>query len=121
MSEHLPSSILHPASIKEALPLRIGILMDHPSPHMVAFLDAIAERKDCAAKVIYCGKSSPTRKWGAPGGNLPYRFLGGITVSGGFRINPGLIGALKKKRVDVWVVNTAYSSPSTLAAARVLD
>jgi glycosyltransferase involved in cell wall biosynthesis/peptidoglycan/xylan/chitin deacetylase (PgdA/CDA1 family) len=103
--------------LKDVLPLRIGMLMDHPSPHMVAFLDAIAERKDCTATVFYCGQSAPERGWGAPVGNLPHRFLNGITVWGGFRINLGLISLLKRTRVDAWIVNTVYSSPSTLYSA----
>jgi len=28
--------------------------MDHPSPHMVAFLDALADRPDCTLEVLYC-------------------------------------------------------------------
>jgi glycosyltransferase involved in cell wall biosynthesis/peptidoglycan/xylan/chitin deacetylase (PgdA/CDA1 family) len=98
------------------MPLRIGILMDHPSPHMVALLDAIAKREDYTAIVIYFGKSASGRGWGTPTGKLPYRFLEGITVTEGFRINPDLLQVLRQMRVDVWVVNTVYSSPSTLFA-----
>jgi glycosyltransferase involved in cell wall biosynthesis/peptidoglycan/xylan/chitin deacetylase (PgdA/CDA1 family) len=84
---------------------------------MAEFLDAIAERQDCSATVVYFGESAPERKWGGPTGSLPFLFLKGIKLSGGFRINPGLLHALRKTRVDVWVVNTVYSSPSTLIAA----
>jgi len=104
-------------STSNHMPLRIGILMDHPSPHMVALLDAIAERQDCIATVVYFGKSAPERTWGAPTGSLPFRFLKGITLSGGFRINASLPHLLGRMRVDAWVVNSIYSSPSTLAAA----
>jgi len=117
MNSHLPSSILHPPSKKETLPLRIGILMDHPSPHMVSLLDALGEREDCGAMVVYCGQSAPERGWGAPEGSLPFHFLKGLTISGGFRINFGLIETLTRAQVDVWIVNTVYSSPSTLLAA----
>jgi glycosyltransferase involved in cell wall biosynthesis/peptidoglycan/xylan/chitin deacetylase (PgdA/CDA1 family) len=126
MNDHLPSSInqrgsissiFHLESMKYSLPLRIGILMDHPSPHMVELLDAIRDREDCTATVIYCGQSAPERKWGTPTSNLPYHFLKGITLSGGFRINPGLPHLLRRIPVDIWIVNSVYSSLSTLIAA----
>ena len=104
----------------EIMPLRIGLLMDHPSPHMVSFLDALGRRDDCAVEVIYFGHSAPERRWGAPAGSLPHRFMSGITVWGGFRINPSIISVLNKVRADVWIINTCYTSPSTLLAARCL-
>lgn len=107
--------MIHYPSLKDVLPLRIGILMDHPSPHMVALLDALAERDDCSAEVIYFGRISPNRRWAMPLGKLPYRFLRGETfMTGSFQINPGLVHALQKMRVDVWIINTCYDSLSTL-------
>lgn len=96
--------------------------MDHPSPHMVDLLNVLAEEEDCSAEVIYCGRGAPDRQWGAPVGQLPYRVLKGITLmKGGLRINSGLIPALRQKGADVWILNTVYSSPSTLLAAAVLN
>lgn len=113
-----PNSELPANYISKVLPLRIGILMDHPSPHMVSLLDALSERDDCSAEVIYFGQAAPERRWGAPLGQLPYRFLRGVTfATGGLQINPGLIHRLQKMRVDVWLINTCYDSPSTLIAA----
>ena len=103
--------------IARFLPLRIGILMDHPSPHMVSLLDALAERDDCVTKVIYCDHAAPGRTWGAPVGLLPHSFLPGIPWPGGQRFNPGIFFALARTRVDLWVVNTCYTSPTTLLAA----
>ncbi len=118
MKAHPISSIFHSPSIEDAMPLRIGILMDHPSPHMVLLLDALADRDDCSAGVIYFGRISPNRRWGMPLGKLPYQFLKVVTfMTGGLRINPGLVRALRKMRVDVWIINTCYDSPSTLSAA----
>ena len=100
------------------MPLRIGILMDHPSAHMVALLDALAEREDCVADVIYLGKSAPERKWGAPLGKLSSRFIPGFSfLGGGRRMNLGITHALRKQQADVWVINTCYDSPSTVLAA----
>jgi glycosyltransferase involved in cell wall biosynthesis/peptidoglycan/xylan/chitin deacetylase (PgdA/CDA1 family) len=99
------------------LPLRIGLLLDHPSPHMVALLDALAERTDCVAKVVYCDKTAPGRSWGAPVGKLPHSFTQGITLPGKLRLNPGITQALTSVKADIWVVNSCYTSPSTLLAA----
>jgi len=113
----IPNSLNKPDSDSNPMPLRIGILMDHPSPHMVALLDALAKRNDCSAEVLYLGKVSPDRRWGIHTGQLPYRFLSGVTfTAGGLQINPGLIHVLRQIRVDVWIINTCYNSPSTLIA-----
>jgi glycosyltransferase involved in cell wall biosynthesis/peptidoglycan/xylan/chitin deacetylase (PgdA/CDA1 family) len=96
--------------------LRIGLLMDHPSPHMVALLDALAERPDCAIEVLYCNRKAPGRGWGAPLGHLPYCFISGVTLLNDFRINPNILGTMKKIRADIWVINTCYTSPTTLMA-----
>jgi len=105
-------------SLVHGMPLRIGILMDHPSPHMVALLDALAEREDCLAEVIYLGRVAPERHWGAPAGQLPCRFLKGLTLgTGGLRMNIDLLHTLRKAPVDIWLVNSVFSSPSTLLAA----
>jgi len=99
------------------MPLRIGLLMDHPSPHMTALLEALAARPDCTLEVLYCGKSAPERNWGSPAGNVAHHFLDGFTGPFGIRFNPGIFRALDRLRVDVWVVNTIYTSLTTLIAA----
>ena len=96
------------------MPLKVGILMDHPSPHMTSLLDALAQNGDCLAQVVYLANVAPDRSWGAPVGKLPYHFLKGGTRLG---IQPGLFHELRKREVDVWVLNTVYTSPSTLLAA----
>jgi len=116
-SERFP----HPNRIIEdrrgnPLPLRVGLLMDHPSPHMVAFLDALADRSDCTIEVLYCNREAPGRGWGAPLGRLPYRFVSGVTLPNDFRINPNILGTMKKARADIWVINTCYTSLTTLMA-----
>ncbi|MBN1570675.1 MAG: glycosyltransferase [Acidobacteria bacterium] len=102
------------------MPLRIGILMDHPSPHMVALLESVAGRKDCTLEVIYCGKNAPGRIWGAPAGDIPHHFVRGITGPLGVRFNPGILQAMSSLHIDVWVINTIYGSPTTLMAAQWL-
>jgi glycosyltransferase involved in cell wall biosynthesis/peptidoglycan/xylan/chitin deacetylase (PgdA/CDA1 family) len=116
--KNFPDSLDKPDSDSNSIPLRIGILMDYPSPHMVALLNALAERDDCSAEVIYLGRVSPNRKWGMHLSNLAYRFLRGLTfMTSGLQINPGLFNTIQKMCIDVWVINTCYDSPSTLVAA----
>jgi hypothetical protein len=56
---------------------------------MVSLLDALSERDDCTAEVIYLRHVAPDRRWGAPLGGV-YRFLKGVTfTTGGLQINPG--------------------------------
>ena len=122
MRTECPVGLKKVNQLKIALPFRVGIIMDHPSPHMVALLNALAEQEHCSAEVIYFGKGDPARPWGAPYGELPHRVLKGMTLlKGGLRINRGLTQALRQKGVDVWVLNAVYSSPSTLFAARLLS
>ncbi len=97
-----------------ALPLRVGLLMDHPSPHMVALLDKLSERADCFVKVVYLAAAAPGRAWGAPLGKLPYKFLADCA---GPIVLRDVVRAMAPERMDVWVVNTCYTSPHTLRAA----
>jgi glycosyltransferase involved in cell wall biosynthesis/peptidoglycan/xylan/chitin deacetylase (PgdA/CDA1 family) len=97
--------------------MRIGILLDHPSPHMTALLDALCAQEGCAAHVTYLDRASPGRNWGAPVAGLPHRFVRGFNWPGGVRLNPGICHILKTTKVDVWVLYTCYTSPTTLLAA----
>jgi len=98
------------------LPLRVGLLMDHPSPHMVALLDALAERNDCVVEVTYCDRKARGRKWGEPPGRLAHRFIPGFTLPGDLRFNASILQVLGRTRVDIWIMNTCYTSPTTLIA-----
>ena len=105
-----------------AVPLRIGLLMDYSSPHMVSLLNALAEREDLLAEVVYCGARAPERRWGSHLGQLPYRILKGTRfLSGGFHISIDLIRTMSAMNVDAWVINTCYGSPNTMIAAWWLE
>lgn len=102
----------------QPVPWRIGLLMDYPSPHMVSFLNAIAEREDLLAEVVYCGGLAPERRWGSPVGQLPHHILKGTRVlNGGFHVSIDLIPTMRSMNVDAWVINTCYGSPDTIIAA----
>jgi glycosyltransferase involved in cell wall biosynthesis/peptidoglycan/xylan/chitin deacetylase (PgdA/CDA1 family) len=101
--------------------MRIGMLLDHPSPHMTALLDALSERQDCAPYVVYLDRTAPGRSWGAPVAKLPHRFISGFNWPGGVRMNPGICRVFKSTKVDMWVLSTCYTSPTTLLAAMWLD
>jgi glycosyltransferase involved in cell wall biosynthesis/peptidoglycan/xylan/chitin deacetylase (PgdA/CDA1 family) len=98
-------------------PLRIGILMDHPSPHMNALLEAVAARNDCTLEVVYCAPCAPGRNWGSHAGRVPHEIMRGFSGPLGIRFNPFLFRTMMRKRVDAWIVNTVYGSPTTLLAA----
>lgn len=99
------------------IPLRIGLIMDHPSPHMNALLEAVAARKDCSLEVLYCGRSDRERTWGSASGCVPHQFVNGFTGPLGIRFNPGILRIMNRMHVDVWVLNTVYGSWTTWMAA----
>jgi glycosyltransferase involved in cell wall biosynthesis/peptidoglycan/xylan/chitin deacetylase (PgdA/CDA1 family) len=99
------------------IPLRIGILMDHPSPHMVALLESVAAREDCTLEVLYCRRSAPGRDWGTHSGRIPHKYVYGFSGPLGTQLNPDLLRTMNRMRVDIWIVNTIYGSPTTLLAA----
>lgn len=94
--------------------------MDHPSPHMSPLLDAIAERSDCYAQVLYLHQLSPGRTWGDAKIGLAHRYLSlpGDTVSGRLA---NLAHAILRAKVDIWIINTIYTSPDTWLAAALLQ
>jgi glycosyltransferase involved in cell wall biosynthesis/peptidoglycan/xylan/chitin deacetylase (PgdA/CDA1 family) len=106
----------------ELMPLRIGVLMDHPSPHMSAFLDALARRRDLLAHVFYCRPAAPERTWTTPADRLPTDTLRHIALPGPAMVwNPGIGRQLcGLPRFDVWLINTCYTSMSTQQAIRIL-
>jgi glycosyltransferase involved in cell wall biosynthesis/peptidoglycan/xylan/chitin deacetylase (PgdA/CDA1 family) len=101
--------------------MRVALLMDHPSPHMVGFLDALASRGDCAAQVVYFRPGAPERSWGDPIGSLPYRFAAATKNTIASLNVPAVLRAMAGVRADVWVVNTRYTAPETWAAVAFLN
>ena len=93
-------------------PLRIGLLLDHPSPHMRGLLESLAERLDVAARVVYLRRRDPRRDWPVDCGPLPYEF-----VEGAGSLNK----TLARPRVDGWVIGSVYTSLSTWRAARLVQ
>jgi len=101
--------------------LRVALLMDHPSPHMVGLLDALASRDDIAAQVIYFRPGAPERSWGDPPGDLPYQFASQSKRTVGLLNVPAVTRTMRSVRADVWVVNSCYTAPETWAAIRYLN
>ena len=101
--------------------LRIGLLIDHPSPHMVGLLDALAQHNDCSAQAVYLRPGAPERSWGDPAGRLPYRFAATRKDSARLLNVPAVLRAMAGVRGDVWVVNTCYTAPETWAAVAWLN
>ena len=93
-------------------PLRVGLLLDHPSPHMFGLLEALATRRDIVARVLYLRCSDPERNWSTPFEPLPHTF---VADSG------GLGRSLVHPAVDVWVVGSVYTSLATWRAVRCIQ
>lgn len=100
--------------------LRIGFLLDHPSQHMVALLDAMALRDDCTSEVIYLRAAALNRTWGAPKTTLPSRVLSAGRFGTMMR-TVEIAHYLTRTRADIWVVNTVYTTPETWSAAATLS
>lgn len=100
--------------------LRVGFLLDHPSPHMVALLDAMAVRDDCASEVIYLRTATSNRAWGAPKITLPSRALSADRL-GLVSRTVEIVRYLTQARADIWVVNTIYTTPETWSSAATLS
>ncbi len=101
--------------------MRVALLVDHPSPHMVGLVDALADRTDCAVQVVYFRPGGPARRWGDPAGNLPYRFAAATKASIALLNVPAVLRAMAGARADIWVVNTIYTSPETWAGVAWLN
>jgi glycosyltransferase involved in cell wall biosynthesis/peptidoglycan/xylan/chitin deacetylase (PgdA/CDA1 family) len=83
---------------------RVCLLLDHPSQHMIEFLNAIAADVRCAAQVVYLRNSDSSRNWGQPYGKLPYQVISDR------RIPPiAILNVVKRLKADVWIVNTCYT------------
>ena len=93
--------------------LKVALLTDHPSPHMVEFFNALALQNDCNVKIIYCGAHAPGRKWKSPADNLPHLFLKSVTLFGKMHFNPSIFNDINRVHADIWAINTMYTSPST--------
>ena len=101
--------------------MRIALLIDHPSPHMVGLLDALANHTDCAAQVVYFRPGAPERRWGDPAGSLPYCFAAARKDSVALLNVPAVLRAMAGVRADLWVVNTCYTAPETWAGVTWLN
>jgi glycosyltransferase involved in cell wall biosynthesis/peptidoglycan/xylan/chitin deacetylase (PgdA/CDA1 family) len=100
---------------------RMALLLDHPSPHMVGILDALACIDEIAAQVIYFRPGAPQRSWGDPPGNLPYQIAGSSRHSSVFTTVQAVVRMVTKIRADIVVVNSCYTAPETWAAILALN
>lgn len=88
---------------------RLGILLDHPSPHMLALLEAFARRDDVLPRVVYLNRGNPARNWPADPGPLPHTIVR-ETPAG------GLARAIRWARARHWVVGSVYTAAATWRA-----
>lgn len=100
-------------------PLRFGVLLDHPSPHMSALLDALSRRNDCVVQVVYLRERAGGRDWGSEPGPLPFRVVSGGSRSRSFGSVAVLIRMLRMQRVDLWVISTVFTAVETWVSAQL--
>ncbi len=96
--------------------VRVALLLDHPSPHMVNLLNALAQRNDIAAEVIYFRAGAPERNWGDPPGELPFQMASPTKGRPSLLNIPFVLRRLTSIRTDIVVVNSCYTTPETWAA-----
>ena len=89
-------------------PVRVGLVLDHPSPHMAGLLESLSQRTDVRVQVVYLRRTSSNRHWGDAPGPLPYRVAE--------EIPGGILAALGMVNAQRWVVATIYTSIQTWLA-----
>ena len=90
--------------------MRIGLLLNNPSPHQVDLLNAFSEYPGVEAFVGYVYKSNPIRTWGAPKPRISWSY---IPARWGQVLAGGLRRWLRDQHVDIWVVASVYTNPIT--------
>jgi glycosyltransferase involved in cell wall biosynthesis/peptidoglycan/xylan/chitin deacetylase (PgdA/CDA1 family) len=101
--------------------MRLALLMDHPSPHMVGLLDALALDHNIAAQVVYFRPGAPERTWDDPPGDLPYSIAAASKRSATVLNIPAVLREMRKISADVWVINSCYTAAETWAAVWKLN
>jgi glycosyltransferase involved in cell wall biosynthesis len=98
--------------------MRIGLLLNNPSPHQVDWLNALSKENNADCFIGYVHESNPDRTWGVPKPELPWSHLPTSLIS-------IFSGRLKRwihsQKADVWVLSSIYTSPVTQYLAWLLQ
>lgn len=90
--------------------MRIGLLLNNPSPHQVDWLNALSKESSVDCFIGYVRESNPDRAWGVPKPDLPWSYLPTSFVS----IFSGRLKRwLRTQTADIWVLSSVYTSPVT--------
>ncbi|RMF09123.1 MAG: glycosyltransferase [Alphaproteobacteria bacterium] len=95
--------------------MKLGMVVNSPSPHQVALLDAISELVDL--KVVYAFDRNPARTWGRPitkadSDVLPWNCWCSLWTTKSW---------LKAQGRDVWVLGSIYTSVRTQVVAHAVS
>lgn len=97
--------------------MKIGLIVNSPSPHQVELLDAVADIDGANISVVYAYPRNPQRSWGAPKTKATHAELP-------WPPRWGFLDSLEKwfegLGCDVWIVGSVITSPRTHVAWRVL-
>jgi glycosyltransferase involved in cell wall biosynthesis len=94
----------------KADPMRVGLLLNSPSPHQVDLFNSLSQRHDVEPFIGYIAGQNMSRTWGAPKPNLPWQMLPA-------RLQDIITGRtatwLRQNPADIWVISAVYTSFAT--------
>ncbi len=98
--------------------MKIGLIVNSPSAHQVALLDALAGMDDIELLVVYAFAKNPARNWGVPvtqaeHAELPWKR--GLSAFGSLK------RWLKKFDCDVWILGSVITAARTHVVAKILS
>ena len=90
--------------------MRIGLLLNNPSPHQVDWLNALSQEAGLDCFIGYVHERNPNRSWGVPKPDLPWTYL---PTSISSLIDGSLKRWLESQKADVWILSSIYTSHIT--------
>ena len=87
--------------------LRLGMVVNSPSPHQVLLLDAIADLVDL--KVVYAFEGNPSRSWGRPHTKADFDILPNHVLW-----NPAKACSwVEQQERNFWIIASIYTAART--------
>jgi glycosyltransferase involved in cell wall biosynthesis len=97
--------------------MKLGIIVNSPSPHQKSLLDALVSLEDVDVLIAYSFRRNPQRTWGVPK-------VIGKSVMVPWKPGPGCIGHLtdwiRSSACDVWILGSVFTALRTQALVSAL-
>lgn len=97
--------------------MRIGVIVNSPSPHQKSLLDALVSHNDVDVLVAYAFPSNPQRSWGIPkvaGKSVMVPWKPGVSCV------RRLTDWIRSEDCDVWILGSVFTSMRTQALVSAL-